>query len=166
MLITVCLTYALSVAFAMHWGTNPSVSDTRMLADPPVIYMYPKADPAATFAFTYTDDKNQVDFYANVTAEGYKAVYVYAGDVETYCRGVAGSSPETECIWSGSEQNSWVYYTSYAQDTAAKYAEAGFQVFLNFDGRINQKGSPGYVADFSLMTTPELQGMATATAYG
>lgn len=125
-----------------------------------------KGDPAATFAFTYTDDKNQVDFYTNVTAEGYKAVYVYAGDVETYCRGVAGSSPDTECIWSGSEQNSWVYYTTYAQDTAAKYAKAGFQVFLNFDGRINQKGSPGYVADFSLMTTTELQGMATATAYG
>lgn len=45
-----CLSYALSVAYALHWGTNPILSDTPMLADPHVIqvgdrlYMYATRD--------------------------------------------------------------------------------------------------------------------------
>ena len=47
------------------------------------------------------------------------------------------------------------------QQTAAKYAQAGFEVYLNWDGRI---GGNGYVANFGDLTQPEIQGMANATA--
>ena len=93
------------------------------------------------FAFTYTDSKGNQDWYNIVTSEDYKAIYVYAGDVETYCRGVQDSKPSTECIFSGPNTNSYVYYTPFAQQTAAKYAKAGFDVYLNWDGRIGTSKS-------------------------
>lgn len=95
----------------------------------------------SAFAFTYTDSKANQDWYEIVTSQGYKAIYVYAGDVETYCRGVQKSNPSTECIFSGPDTNSYVYYTSFAQQTAAKYAAAGFEVYLNWDGRIGTGAS-------------------------
>ena len=113
------------------------------------------------FAFTYTDGSQDADFFTTVSNEDYQAVYVYAGDVETYCHGVGGSSADQGCIWSGIDTNSWVYYTDYAKQTAAKYKSSNFLVYLNFDGRI---GNGGYVCDFSLMSETEINGMANATA--
>ena len=102
----------------------------------PLTYAYGDA-----FAFTYTDSKQNQDWFEIVSSEQYRAVYVYAGEVETYCRGVQGSSPSTECIFSGPNQNAFVYYTPFAQRTVQKYVAAGFEVYLNWDGRIGTASS-------------------------
>eukprot|EP01084_Bolivina_argentea_P052452 96357_1 len=115
------------------------------------------------FAFTYTDGKANQDWFQIVTSENYKAIYVYAGDVETYCRGVQGSKPSTECIFSGPDQNSFVYYTPFAQQTVAKYAQAGFEVYLNWDGRIGTAKND-YVVNFGELTSTEITAFANATA--
>lgn len=111
------------------------------------------------FAFTYTDEKKGTDFFEVVEKGGYKRVYIYAGDVETYCRGIMGSSPSTVCNFDGSGANSFVYYTDYAQTTVKKYHDAGYEVYLNFDGRIGD-----VVADFGKFTDSEVSEFAAATA--
>jgi len=56
------------------------------------------------------------------------AVYVYAGDVEFYCKGSptatkggGASPPNTDCIFN---TNAFVYYTEVAQKAAATFKKA------------------------------------------
>jgi len=112
-------------------------------------------NPATAFTYTTTGQ----DFFTNVTEYQFKSVYVYAGDVELYCRGSAGSSPSTPCVFSGLNVNAFVYYTPMSQQVALKYKSAGLSVYLNFDGRIGE-----YVPNFGLLTTEEMQSLAAATA--
>eukprot|EP01084_Bolivina_argentea_P052451 96356_1 len=121
------------------------------------------------FAFTYTDGKNNADFFNITTSSGYKAIYIYAGDVETICRGVQGTAPTKACYFvfqPGHQANSYVYYTDYAKQTAAKYSKQGFDVYLNWDGRIGAgpKGSNTYVANFSAMNMTAIEEMANITS--
>jgi len=116
------------------------------------VYSYPAN------AFTYTTASS--DFFTEVSSAGFTSVAIYGGDVELYCRGAGGSDTTDPCVFSGSKQNAFVYYTAAAKSAAAKYKNAGFTVYINFDGRING----GYVPDFSLLTPSEIDEFAAAAA--
>merc|ERR1711865_32127 len=120
-----------------------------------------------TFAFTYT---SKAQDWTTQTSD-YEAVYVYAGDVELWCRGSptatsAGKGSQTStslpCHFeAGPKQNAFVYYSSFARSAAAKYKAAGKSVYLNFDGRIAPK-SLSYLPNFKLLTTSEVTQLAAA----
>lgn len=112
-------------------------------------------DKAAAFTYTTADQ----DYFSNVTGYGFKTIYVYAGDVEMYCRGIQGSNPDTPCVFSGSGANSYIYYTEFARQAVIKYKNAGFNVYLNFDGRIGE-----YVPNFSQLSLQEVEDMASTLA--
>jgi len=117
-------------------------------------------------AFTYTDVKNKVDFFDQISAEGYDGVFVYGGDVEFYCRGQpmapsggGASGEDVACIFAGPQQNAFVYYDDFSRATAAKYKKAGMDVWITFDGRVGQ-----FVPDFSKLTAAETREFARAVA--
>eukprot|EP01060_Flectonema_neradi_P032648 TRINITY_DN5235_c0_g1_i1.p1 TRINITY_DN5235_c0_g1~~TRINITY_DN5235_c0_g1_i1.p1 ORF type:complete len:335 (+),score=63.45 TRINITY_DN5235_c0_g1_i1:60-1064(+) len=107
------------------------------------------------FAFTYTTKTS--DFFEDVQSAGFDNIYVYAGDVEMYCRGGYGSKADTPCTFNGTNPTAFVYYTS--KDVVQKFKDAGFGVYINFDGRIGE----GVVA-FSKLTASEISELAAATA--
>merc|ERR1712166_38233 len=126
-----------------------------------------KASANPAFAFTYTTATQD---WRTETAD-YKAVYVYAGDVELYCRGsptatAAGGASNTSipCDFAaGRNQNAFVYYGSSAKAAAASYKAAGKTVYLNFDGRISPRNE-SYVPDFSLLSSSEISQFAATVA--
>ena len=127
-----------------------------------------KTDVNPTFAFTYTAEGQNWIF--DVEAEGIEAVFVYAGDVEFYCRGSptsvdgGGASPANlACDFDGPEPNAFVYYTDDARNASAVYKAAGKEVYINFDGRITPKVM-SFVPDFSKLSAAAIAQFANATA--
>lgn len=117
-------------------------------------------------AFTYTDVKNKVDFFDQVSATGYQGVFVYGGDVEFYCRGQpqapaggGATGDDVACVFDGPQQNAFVYYDDFSRSAASKYKNAGKEVWVIFDGRINQ-----FVPDLSKLTEAETSAFARAVA--
>ena len=95
------------------------------------------------------------------------AVYVYAGDVEFYCKGSptassggGASPPNTPCIFG---TTAFVYYTEVAQKAAATFKASGKTVYINFDGRITPKNK-SFVPDFSKLSDAETEAFATTVA--
>ena len=121
-----------------------------------------------TFAFTYTA-KDQ-DWYSAVTDGGMEAVFVYAGDVEFYCRGsptsAEGGSPSPTslpCTFVGDSPNAFVYYSNFSKAASAKYKAAGKTVYINFDGRISPK-IMSFVPTFNKLSSSAVSEFAAATA--
>lgn len=140
-----------------------SVQEPQALSS---IYRDSNSTVMPTFAFTYTSQEE--DFFEIVTGAGFHAVYVYAGDVEFYCRGQptspsggGNSSLSEPCIFSGPCSNAFVYYEDFSRSTASKFANKGVKVLLNFDGRILPKDE-AFVPDFSLLSEKELEEFAVA----
>jgi hypothetical protein len=121
-----------------------------------------------TQAFTYTaQNQNWMDA---VDQGGFESVYVYAGDVEFYCRGsptaISGGSPsptDVACSFDGSDPNAFVYYSDFAKNASAAYKAAGKQVYINFDGRISPKLT-SFVPNFDKLSAKAISQFASATA--
>ena len=121
-----------------------------------------------TFAFTYTAQGQ--NWMSDVESGDLEAVFVYAGDVEFYCRGSptsaegGGASPsDLACTFTGPSPNAFVYYSDVAKNASAVYKAAGKKVFINFDGRITPKVM-SFVPDFSLLSATAISEFANATA--
>ena len=96
-----------------------------------------------TFGFVFNHLICCTQDWANETSN-YNAMYVYAGDVEFYCRGMptaknggGAASKSTPCRFSGSKANAFVYYNDFAKAAAASLKASGKQVYINFDVRLN-----------------------------
>jgi hypothetical protein len=119
-----------------------------------------------TFAFTYTSsDQN---WLSEVDTAGFEAAFVYAGDVELYCRGSptdpsgGGAAPtDVACNFGGTNPNSFVYYSEFAKTAVKAYKAAGKTVYLNFDGRISPKDM-SFVPNFKDLTTEATASFAKA----
>lgn len=135
-----------------------------------LLHIYKGANKTRTpsYAFTYTNSKD--NFVSAVTSAGFPAAYVYAGDVEFYCRGQptnedggGASSNTTFCSFGPHCPNAFVYYSDAAKAAATAFAKAGIEVCLNFDGRLAPKDL-AYVPNFSLLTEAEEEDFAGAIA--
>eukprot|EP01084_Bolivina_argentea_P029698 55136_1 len=125
------------------------------------IVKYCNCDPA--FALTFTDFINNETWFNITKQQKFKAVAVYAGDIETYCRGCQQSTKQTKCYFNGPFINSYIYYLPLARKAAARFAVAGIDVYLTFDGLVGE-GNNEYVANFGSMTSEEINAFANKTA--
>eukprot|EP00591_Stephanopyxis_turris_P003476 CAMPEP_0195518442 /NCGR_PEP_ID=MMETSP0794_2-20130614/12902_1 /TAXON_ID=515487 /ORGANISM="Stephanopyxis turris, Strain CCMP 815" /LENGTH=421 /DNA_ID=CAMNT_0040647405 /DNA_START=28 /DNA_END=1293 /DNA_ORIENTATION=- len=128
----------------------------------------PTTNQNPTYAFTYTAE--QQNWMSAVEGDNLEAVFVYAGDVEFYCRGSptsvdgGGASPEDlACTFEGDSPNAFVYYSDFAKNASAAFKAAGKQVYINFDGRITPKVM-SFVPDFSKLSATAISEFANATA--
>ena len=109
-----------------------------------------------TFAIVYNNENN--NYFNEVTAENYGAVFIYTGGIETYCRGIQGSQLTDPCVFLGPSPNSFVYYTAENKAAVSAYSQAGYMVYLHWDA------SPDYLANFEDLSDTELADFANTTA--
>lgn len=83
---------------------------------------------------------------------------IYTGKIQTNCRGIGASSISDRCIFSGTEQNSYVLYTQQHKATASVYSQAGYTVYLHWD---TEQSS---FVSFKDLSDDELSNFANSTA--